>query len=65
MAKITEITYEVASTVKVREYEYAKPRISVTIALEDGDDEESIFKDLTETVRKELKQEIKQLGKIL
>lgn len=65
MAHIKEITYEVASTVKVREYEYAKPRISVVIALNEGDDEEAIFKELTDTVRDELKKEIRKLEKML
>ena len=65
MAHIKEITYEVAATVKIREYEYAKPKIAVTISLDSGDNEEEIFSELTDTVRKELKKEIKKLEKVL
>lgn len=65
MARIKEITYEVATTVKVREYEYCKPRISVTLELMDGDDESLIFDELTSTVRSELKKETKKLIKEL
>ncbi len=65
MARIKEITYEVATTVKVREYEYCKPKISVTLELMDGDDESAIFEELTSTVRNELKKETKKLIKEL
>lgn len=65
MAHIREITYEVAATTKVRDFEYCKPRIAVTISLEPGDDEQAIFDDLTNTVRKELDKEIKKLKKVL
>jgi len=63
MARIKEITYEVSATVNVAEYEYCKPRISVTMELMAGDDEEAIFQELTSVVRKELKNEIKILKK--
>jgi len=65
MARIKEITYEVGTTVKVREYEYCKPKISVTIELNEGDDEETIFAELTNTVRDELSKETKKLKKAL
>ncbi len=65
MAYIKEITYEVAATVKIREYEYCKPKIAVTISLEPEDDETKIFEELTDTVRDELKKEIKKLKRVL
>lgn len=65
MASIKEITYEVATTVKVKEYEYCKPKISVTIALDPADDEEAVFNELTTVVRGELKKETEKLIKQL
>ena len=65
MARIKEIRYEVGATVKVREYEYCKPTISVIIELNAGDDESEIFDELTNTVRDELAKEIKKLKKAL
>ena len=65
MAYIKEITYEIGATTKIREFEYCKPKISVTISLEPGDDESKIFEELTSTVHKELDTEIKKLKKVL
>ncbi len=65
MASIKEITYDVTASIKIREFEYCKPKIAITISLDKDDDESVIFDELTETLRHELKKEIKQLKRIL
>ena len=65
MAKLKEITYGLGTTVKVRDYEYAKPHIAVTMTIDPTDDEEAVFQELTTVVREELKKETKVLLKQL
>ncbi len=65
MALLKEVTYSLGTTVKIREYEYVKPQISVTLQIEEGDDSNEVFKQLTETVKDELAKETKRLIKSL
>ena len=63
MALLKELTYKLGATVKIEEYQYVKPEISVTLEVEEGDDSDKIFKQLTDTVREELDKEVKRLKK--
>ncbi len=54
MAQIKEITYSLTGSVKVEEYQYFKPMISMTASMEDGDTYQKVFKDLKEAVHDRL-----------
>ena len=55
MAFIKEMSYSRQSSVKIAEYQYEKPTVSMTAVLEEGDDYDKVMKDLRKEVDKALK----------
>ena len=65
MAHISTLSYSLGVTVKIREYEYAKPTIAVEMQLEPTDNPDDVFNELTKTLKSNLNAEIKRLKKDL
>lgn len=63
MATLEKITYALTSSVKVAPYQYIKPEISAVVTIDPGDNIEKVFDDLSETVKKEMKKQEKQIAK--
>ena len=55
--QVTEITYELATTIKLREYEYAKPKLSMTVTIDTEDDYNETLSYIKSKVREELREE--------
>ena len=54
MAFIQTISYSLQGSVKVAEYQYEKPTISMTAVLEEGDSQEKVLESLKEEVHTEM-----------
>ena len=61
MAYIKEMSYSRQASVKVAEYQYEKPTVSMVAILEEGDNYDEVFSDLKVEVNKQLKIIVKEL----
>ena len=60
--KITEVTVGLTRSVKIAPYEYAKPELSMTAQLEDGETVEAVIALLKEKISKELTKTVANLS---
>lgn len=54
MAFIQTISYSLQASIKVAEYQYEKPTISMTAVLEEGDSYETVLTSLKEEIHNEM-----------
>lgn len=61
MAYIKEISYTYQTSVKLADYQFAKPTISMVSVLEEGDSYEDVMKSLKKAVANEMEKIINEL----
>lgn len=53
--KITSVTYGEESSVRIADFQYVKPRVEMSAAVQEGQTEKEVFEVLAGTVRSRLK----------
>lgn len=61
MAFIKEISFTYQTSVKIGEYQFAKPTVSMVSVLEEGDSHETVMTSLKKAVMKEMEKIIDEL----
>jgi len=62
MAKITQVTVGLTDSVKVADYKYVKPHISMTAVLDDGDTLEDVLEELRVEVNLRMQEAKEEIG---